>query len=167
MSLDITTKTKPTIKPISISFNTLKLNEVDSIALLESQSSDHPWSKNQLSESIKNQNNVAYSLSLDGQIIGFVIAMPTVDTADILNIVINPKYQKKGYGKSLFIYLIKELKYRGIKDILLEVRESNIQAIKFYLRLGFKKISVRKNYYMENSNQLSERDDGIIMRLEI
>jgi len=67
----------------------------------------------------------------------------------------------------LFVYLIKELKYRGIKDILLEVRKSNIQAIKFYLRLGFKKISVRKNYYMENSNQLSERDDGIMMRLEI
>ena len=93
--------------------------------------------------------------------------MPAVDTADILNIVINPKYQKKGYGKSLFVYLIKGLKYRGIKDILLEVRKSNIKAIKFYLRLGFKKISVRKNYYMENSNQLSERDDGIIMRLEI
>ena len=67
----------------------------------------------------------------------------------------------------MFIYLIKELKYRGIKDILLEVRENNIQAIKFYLRLGFEKISVRKNYYMENSNQLSQRDDGIIMRLEI
>ena len=67
----------------------------------------------------------------------------------------------------MFVYLVKQLKYRGIKDILLEVRESNIQAIKFYLRLGFEKISVRKNYYMENSNQLSERDDGIIMRLEI
>ena len=68
MSLDITIKTKLTIKPISISFNTLNLNEVDSIALLESQSSEHPWSKNQLSESIKNQNNVAYSLSLDEKI---------------------------------------------------------------------------------------------------
>lgn len=167
MSLDIFTKTKPTIKPISISFNTLSLNEVDSIFLLESQNSEHPWSKNQLSESIKNPNNVGYSLSLDGQIIGFVIAMTAVDTADILNIGINPKYQKKGHGKSLFVYLIKELKYRGIKDILLEVRKSNIQAIKFYLRLGFEKISVRKNYYMKNSNQLSERDDGIMLRLEI
>ena len=59
------------------------------------------------------------------------------------------------------------MKADKIKDILLEVRESNIQAIKFYLSLGFEKISVRKNYYMENSNQLSERDDGIMMRLEI
>ena len=104
MSLDITTKTKPTIKPISISFNTLNLNEVDSITLLESQSSEHPWSKNQLSESIKNQNNVAYSLSLDGQIIGFVIATPAVDTADILNIGINPKYQKKAMV-SLYFFI--------------------------------------------------------------
>ena len=60
MSLDITIKTKLTIKPISISFNTLNLNELDYIALLESQSSEYPWSKNQLSESIKNQNNVGY-----------------------------------------------------------------------------------------------------------
>ena len=95
MSLDISIKTKPIIKPISISFNTLNLNEVDSIALLESQSSEHPWSKNQLSESIKNQNNVAYSLSLDDQIIGFVVAMPAVDKVDILNIGINQKISKK------------------------------------------------------------------------
>ena len=32
---------------------------------------------------------------------------------------------------------------------MLEVRDSNIIAIKFYEKRGFKKISVRKNYYQD------------------
>jgi len=51
MSLGITIKTKPIIKPISISFNRLSRDDIDSIVLIEQQNSHNPWSKNQLIES--------------------------------------------------------------------------------------------------------------------
>ena len=34
-------------------------------------------------------------------------------------------------------------------------QSNNFSAIKFYLALGFKEISVRKNYYTKNSNEPS------------
>ena len=88
-------------------------------------------------------------------------------TADILNIGINPNNQRKGYGSLLLGYLYKELKNRLIEEIFLEVRETNQSAISFYLDQGFKEISIRKNYYKLNSNELSSAENGIIMRLEI
>ena len=166
MSWVITTKTKPIIKPISTSYNKLSFNDIDSIVLIEQQNSHEPWSKNQLIESIQNPTNLCCSISTNNQIIGFLMAMPALDTADILNISINKNYQRKGYGKKLLHFLIKELKDRMIRQLMLEVRLSNQAAISFYLKYGFEKISLRKNYYMINSKHPNQKEDGIIMRLK-
>ena len=166
MSWDITTKTKLIIKLISTSYNKLSFNDIDSIVLIEEQNSHEPWSKNQLIESIQNPTNLCCSISTNNQIIGFLMAMPALDTADILNISINKNYQRKGYGKKLLHFLIKELKDRMIRQLMLEVRLSNQAAISFYLKYGFEKISLRKNYYMINSKHPNQKEDGIIMRLK-
>ena len=166
MSWGIITKTKPIIKPISISYNKLSLNDTDSIILIENQNSHNPWSKNQIIESILNPTNLCYSISINNQIIGFLMAMSAIDTADILNISINKDYQGKGYGKKLLHNLIKKLKDRTIGQLILEVRKSNQAAITFYLKHGFEEISLRKNYYMINSKHPNQKEDGIIMRLK-
>ena len=166
MSWGIITKTKPIIKPISISYNKLSLNDTDAVLLIENQNSHNPWSKNQIIESILNPTNLCYSISVNNQIIGFLMAMPALDTADILNISINKACQGKGYGNKLLYYFIKELKDRMISQIMLEVRVSNQTAIAFYLKHGFEEISLRKNYYMNNSKHPNQKEDGIMMRLK-
>ena len=166
MSWGIITKTKPIIKPISISYNKLSINDTDAVLLIESQNSHNPWSKNQIIESILNPTNLCYSISVNNQIIGFLMAMSAIDTADILNISINKDYQGKGYGKKLLHNLIKNLKDRAIGQLILEVRKSNQAAITFYLKHGFEEISLRKNYYMINSKHPNQKEDGIIMRLK-
>ena len=160
-------KTKLKTKPIRISFNKLNISQLDNIVFIESSSSSYPWSKTQLKDSIRNPNNLCYSASYEGDIIGYLIVMLAGETADILNIGINPNNQRKGYGSLLISYLNKELKNRLIEEVFLEVRESNQSAISFYLYKGFKEISIRKNYYKSNSNKLSRKENGIIMRLEI
>tara|TARA_Y100000746_G_scaffold143609_1_gene122844 strand:- start:122 stop:607 length:486 start_codon:yes stop_codon:yes gene_type:complete len=158
---------KLTTKPISISFKKFRQNEIETIASIESGSSEFPWAKNQLSKSISNPNNLCYAVSVKSQIVGYIIAMPSADSADILNITIHKDFKRKGYGSSLLDYLTKELIEKDIKTIFLEVRRGNFAAISLYSSLGYKEISVRKNYYTKNSNQLSRREDGIIMCLEL
>ena len=89
------------------------------------------------------------------------------DTADILNIGIDPDFKRQGYGTALLNHLIKELRKRYIVEILLEVSAGNKSAIRFYKRQGFEEISVRKNYYSKNSKNQSTREDGIIMSIKI
>ena len=166
MSWVITTKMKPIIKPISISYNRLSLDDIDSILSIEQKNSHNPWSKNQLIESILNQTNLCYSICINNQIIGFLMTMPAIDSADILNISINKSYQRKGYGKKLLHYLIKELRDRKISQLILEVRASNEAAISFYLKHDFEEVSLRKNYYMNNSKHPNQKEDGLIMCLK-
>ena len=167
MSSVITIKTKPTTRRTSISFNKLTPVEIPSVLSIEEQNSDYPWSQLQFTTSIENNDNLCYSRSLNGKTIGYLITMLAGDTADILNIGIDHDFQRKGYGTGLLNHLIEELRKRHIGEILLEVSVGNKSAIQFYKKQGFKEISVRKNYYMKNSKNQSQREDGIIMSIRI
>jgi len=167
MSLAITIKTKPTTRRTSISFNKLTPVEIPSVLSIEEHNSDYPWSQDQFTTSIENSNNLCYCLSLNGKTIGYLIAMLALDSADILNIGIDPYFKRQGYGTGLLNHLIEELRKRKIGEIFLEVRAGNKSAIQFYKRQGFEEISVRKNYYTKNSKNQSQREDGIIMSIKI
>ena len=167
MNSAITIKTKPTTRLTSISFNRLTLVEIPSVLSIEEQNSDNPWSQGQFTTSIENSNNLCYCRSLNGKTIGYLIAMLAVDTADILNIGIDPDFKRQGHGTALINHLIEELRKRNICKILLEVRTGNKSAIQFYKKQGFQKISVRKNYYIKNSKNQFQREDGIIMSTRI
>jgi len=167
MSSAITIKTKPTTRRTSISFNKLISVELPSVLSIEERNSDYPWSQDQFTTSIENSNNLCYCLSLKGKAIGYLIALLAIDTADILNIGIDPDFKRQGYGTTLLNHLIEELKKRNISEIFLEVRAGNKPAIQFYKKQGFKEISVRKNYYTKNSKNQSHREDGIIMSIKI
>ena len=167
MSSAITIKTKPTTRHTSISFNKLTSVEIPSVLFIEEQNSDYPWSQLQFTTSIENSNNLCYCLSLNGKTVGYLIAMLALDTADILNIGIDPDFKRQGHGTALLNHLIEELRKRHIGEILLEVRAGNKSAIRFYKRQGFEEISVRKNYYMKNSKNQTKGEDGIIMGLKI
>jgi len=167
MSSAITIKTKPTTRRTSISFNKLSSVEIPPVLSIEERNSDDPWSQLQFTTSIENSNNLCCCLSLDGKTIGYLIAMLAVNTADILNIGIDPDFKRQGYGRGLLNHLIEELRKRNIGEILLEVRVGNNSAIQFYKKQGFEEISVRKNYYTKNSKNKSNREDGIIMSLKI
>jgi ribosomal-protein-alanine N-acetyltransferase len=167
MSSVITIKTKPKTRLTNISFNKLTQVEIPSLLSIEERNSDYPWTQLQFTTSIENSNNLCYSISLNGKTIGYLIAMLAIDSTDILNIGIDPDFQRKGHGTAILKHLIEELGKRHIGEILLEVRVGNKSAIQFYKKQGFKEISVRKDYYMNNSNKRSQREDGIIMRIEI
>ncbi|HJL63885.1 MAG TPA: GNAT family N-acetyltransferase, partial [Candidatus Marinimicrobia bacterium] len=63
-------------------------------------------------------------------------------------------YQHRGYGKKLLQYTLSELGTET--DVFLEVRESNLPAIKLYSEFNFEEIGVREHYY-------SDGEDAIIM----
>ena len=89
------------------------------------------------------------------KIIGFVEFQGDRKEIEIITLGIKKDYQNKGYGKRLINFLIN----KNYKNIFLEVSLSNLKAISFYKSLGFKKISIRKNYY----TSLKNKNDALIL----
>lgn len=90
----------------------------------------------------------------NNEIIGYIGGCFYLEDGEILNFLIDNKYQHKGYGTKLFNHIMLEAKEKGIKRVTLEVRENNIKGINFYLKNDFKQISIRKHYYKNGDNAL-------------
>lgn len=86
--------------------------------------------------------------------IGYIIIWLDEDKSQIFSMVINDKYRRKGYAYKALIGLEEILKSKEINEWTLEVRESNLAAISLYKKVGFKKVSIRENYYNDNENAL-------------
>ena len=68
-------------------------------------------------------------------------------------------YRRDGYGAMITRKLVKECFKRGMTEIFLEVRISNLAALALYRRLGFAVKGLRKDYYSEPT------EDAYIMSL--
>jgi ribosomal-protein-alanine N-acetyltransferase len=99
-------------------------------------------------------------LFLNGVRIGFVEYDHVVDEFQILDVLVDHAYRRKGHALKAFADLEKKAKSLQIKKMILEVREDNLAAIKLYEKLNFKKSGLRKKYY-EN------KVDAILMEKEI
>ena len=71
------------------------------------------------------------------------------DHSEICNIIVAPPYLSKGVGKELLQTCVNIAEKLGLPRMLLEVRESNERAIRFYKKNGFYKIAERKDYYTD------------------
>lgn len=68
---------------------------------------------------------------------------------EIYNVAVSPAHQLRGAGKILLNKCVESIGDCAQTVVWLEVRRSNIRAVNFYLRNGFKVIYTRKNYYTQ------------------
>ena len=119
-------------------------SDIDRVAEIERLVQTHPWSRQQFQESLTSYQCTVYEQA--NQVVGFCILQPVVDEANLLLMAIHPSQQGKGLGYELLDYSIQLLKNNPIQ-IFLEVRESNLAAIRLYEKTDFHQIDLRKNYY--------------------
>jgi ribosomal-protein-alanine N-acetyltransferase len=94
-----------------------------------------------------------------GQLIGFVVARLVGPVAEIETIGMDGKMQGCGFGSSLLLAVLDELRLVGAEDVELEVRASNERAIRLYERAGFLEVGRRRRYYREPV------EDAVLLRL--
>jgi len=121
--------------------------DLHSILKIEEESFSDPWS----GRSFLKEAELPFSRFLvaeeGGKVVGYLIAWVVGKTCDINKIAVLPSFRRRGVGKELLKKLLEVLKEEGVEEIFLEVRESNVPAIKLYESLGFRRIGLREGYY--------------------
>lgn len=138
---------------MEITIKPMQKEDIDQVAEIEKAAyGEHHWSKDSFYEELSNKlAHYSCAIKSDGEIVGFSGIWHIIDEAHITNIAVNPKFKKQKIGETLLKNMIDECYKSMIKYITLEVRESNIPAIKLYEKYGFKSLGVRKNYYQDNN----------------
>ena len=145
--------------------NIRKMKDTDIAAVSEIEKLTHiqPWSENVLTDCYHSDYLclVAEENDYQKELKGYIILSQVLDEAHLLNLCVSLKYQGFGLGRELTARGIKEVVKRGARKMFLEVRRSNMRAIRLYESVGFSEIGIRTNYYQGSS--LSE--DAVVMAL--
>jgi len=105
-----------------------------------------------LKNDLTNSNCYYIVAKINNDVVGYAGLQLLVDHADITAIAVSKNHLKKGIATLLLNKLIEKCKGLHMDKMFLEVRTSNTPAINLYEKLGFKKISTRKNYYENNED---------------
>lgn len=92
------------------------------------------------------------------KIVGYAGASISYEQGDILSVCVHENYRKRSMAYVLMDTLISTLRDLKVEKLFLEVEEGNIPAIKLYEKLGFNKISERKNYYGYKSAIIMQKE---------
>lgn len=129
------------------------LNDVDSLVEIERKYFSNPWTKNQFSYEIdENEFSTILVCEDEGKIVGFLVYWILFDNAQICNICVIDEYKKKGIASTLFDMAEEEFKKNECFSVTLEVRVSNDPAISLYTKRGFTKVCVKKGYYQDGED---------------
>lgn len=164
--------TKASIKPIIRRISALTITEVADITEIERNSNLSRWSASDYQIEPERKDSIFLTAVIENKIVGFLIArvihsssdkLPNASEpaeSDLLSFGVLSQYRKQGVGKELFENLLQELSSMDVRSIWLEVRKSNVNAVRLYLAGGFRFIQFRRNFY---TNPI---EDALIMKFE-
>ncbi len=128
------------------------------IALLSRNLVEHglPWSwtPDRVRRCIRHADYVVAVARSQSHLIGFAIMHFLEHHAHLCLLGIEPEYQRRGVGRRLVAWLEKSARVAGVFTVILEVRESNEAAIRFYRRLGYIDDRTFRGYYAPDEGAL-------------
>ena len=82
-------------------------------------------------------------------IAGFLVAQRLVQENEVLNLAVRTDARRRGIGAQLLEQAIDWSRRCGAEKLILEVRASNLVALRFYERHGFDVVGRRPHYYVD------------------
>lgn len=135
--------------------------DIDAVFEIESRAHSHPWKRSTFETRVAGRD-FCRLIVCDEKILAYAIASFGGGDAELLNIVVDPKYQGGGIA-GLLLEHIMSLVASQADMMFLEVRVSNQKAIDLYTCQGFFETGHRKAYYPTANG----REDALLMACQL
>jgi ribosomal-protein-alanine N-acetyltransferase len=138
----------------------MELSDIPAVCEIEKQTGVCVWGVEGYREALSNEY-VGLVYEKCGLVVGFIVAKFALEEVEILNLAVAPEWQRCGVGSQL-VEACKELaKSKGVREIWLDVRKSNLKARSFYEKHGFSVVFERRRFYRNPD------EDAVVMMCRI
>jgi ribosomal-protein-alanine N-acetyltransferase len=139
---------------LSLLIRDARLEDLDAIVRIEETSFSDPYPKGLLKAFFYLPG--AYIVASSKEvIIGYAVGIIRYEKlGHVVSVAVNKSIRRKGVGERLMKEIIERLCSNGAKRIRIEVRESNLPAIKLYTKLDFMEEGKIKKYYADGESAI-------------
>jgi [ribosomal protein S18]-alanine N-acetyltransferase len=143
---------------VNVELRRLEARDLDIVEEIERASYPTPWSRSMFAAELRKPSALAIgAYREDGELVGYAFVSRYVDAWHVMNVAVAPHFRRRGVATELLQRLFEVTAADQRRGYTLEVRVSNVEAIRLYERLGFEARGIRRGYYTDN------REDALIM----
>jgi len=114
---------------------------------IERESFEYPWIDEDFIRCLRQRNCIGMVAEHEGRVVGFMIYELHRTRIHVLNFAVAGLCHRLGVGSQMVAKLIAKLSAQRRSRIVLEVRETNVDAQVFFRENGFRAISILHRYY--------------------
>jgi ribosomal-protein-alanine N-acetyltransferase len=156
-------KAAPEAERQAATLQALQDGDLEAVMAIEQTAYSHPWTRGNFRDALAS-GYWAQCLRVQGELLGYVVAMAGVEETHLLNITVAPARQGQGWAHMMLDALCLWSRRQGAEWLWLEVREGNQRALQVYERYGFRRVGLRKDYYPAGRQQ---REHAVVMSLNL
>ncbi len=130
-----------------VNIRPMNINDTLQVYNIEKTIFSLAWSQKSFMEACQKPENIYLVALIESQVVGYCGMWTVMEEGNITNMAVACPYRKNGIAFLLMKEMERIAVQKGITAFFLEVRESNVNAIKLYEKMGYKSIGIRKNFY--------------------
>ena len=136
----------------------MKERDIPRIMEIERASFVTPWTEGLFKSQLAFKDRVINLVLIEAEVIvAYAAAWIAYDEIHLMSIAVAPERRERGFGEEMLVNVLKTGRARGAARAILEVREGNETARRFYRKHGFCEIGRRRAYYSDTG------EDAIVM----
>ncbi len=129
---------------------------------IEQQSYSMPWTESTFRGLLRRSDADLFVAETEAHVIaGYAVSWAVLEQGELGNVAVAPEFRRRGVAHRLLDAVVERAGQRGVRELFLEVRVSNIHARQLYQTYGFREVGRRRNYYMEPV------EDALVMRKDL
>lgn len=119
---------------------------------IEQLSFEFPWTEEEYIECLKQRDCIGMIARVDGSAAGTVVYRLLPKKLHVLSLAVHPDWRRQGVGTAIIDRLVAKISQQRRNEIMMEVRETNLNAQLFLRANGFLAGRVLREFY-EQTNE--------------
>ena len=134
-------------KQLKVQIRWLIRRDMPEVLQIEEASFEFAWTEEDFLTCLRQRNCIGMVAEHNQQIVGFMVYELHKSKLRILNFAVAPSVRRHGIGRQMVQRLVDKLSQQRRKEIVLDIRETNLAAQLFFKSQSFRAVGVLKGHY--------------------
>jgi len=144
-----------------IGFGPLLATDMPIVWRIERATYPTPWPVSLFQDLIEDPKHTVVGAKVGKKLLGYFVYEERENVGHVSNFCVGPEHRRRGLGSLMMAHLLARLQDEGFEEAELEVRESNVEAQRFYEQFGFSVQGAVQQFYFDTM------EDAFLMRRDL